>query len=104
MDGYRAQLAVHADGQVRLRSRQGTDTTPASGSLTDPRTLLLGRYDAAGVLQYTGRATTVFRSAGPALVGRLAEPAGGHPWTGWTFSGGGGPGGDSTCTWCSPTW
>jgi hypothetical protein len=79
---------VHADGQVRLRSRQGTDTTPASGSLTDPRTLLLGRYDAAGVLQYTGRATTVFRSAGPALAGRLAEPAGGHPWTGWTFSAG----------------
>ncbi|MET7903888.1 ATP-dependent DNA ligase [Streptomyces sp. NPDC005355] len=26
-DGYRAQLAVHADGRVLLRSRQGTDMT-----------------------------------------------------------------------------
>ncbi|MGW7256549.1 ATP-dependent DNA ligase [Streptomyces sp. NPDC054834] len=26
-DGYRAQLAVYADGRVLLRSRQGTDMT-----------------------------------------------------------------------------
>ncbi|MEV6809990.1 hypothetical protein [Streptomyces sp. NPDC051132] len=28
-DGYRAQLALHSDGQVLLRSRQGTDMTSA---------------------------------------------------------------------------
>jgi ATP-dependent DNA ligase len=28
-DGYRAQLAVHTGGRVLLRSRQGTDMTPA---------------------------------------------------------------------------
>jgi hypothetical protein len=83
--------------KYKVRATTEAVVGAVTGSLTDPRTLLLGRYDVAGVLQYTGRSTTVFRNAGPTLVGRLAEPAGVHPWTGWT------PGGDSTCTWCSPT-
>ncbi|MEU2518867.1 hypothetical protein ABZ732_08785 [Streptomyces pseudogriseolus] len=57
-------------------------------SLAAPRTLLLGRYDAAGRLQYTGRSTTLSQAAGRTLAGWLAPPTGAHPWTGWTFSAG----------------
>ncbi|UXX97400.1 hypothetical protein N7U49_47200 [Streptomyces sp. AD2-2] len=35
-----------------------------TGSLTVPRTLLLGRYDDEGRLQYVGRTTTLARTAG----------------------------------------
>ncbi|WP_405623795.1 ATP-dependent DNA ligase [Streptomyces sp. NBC_00076] len=57
-----------------------------TGSRAAPRTLLLGRYDAAGRLQYVGRSTTLSRAAGRALSDRPAAPAGTHPWTGWSFS------------------
>jgi ATP-dependent DNA ligase len=39
-DGYRAQLAVHADGRVLLRSRQGTDMT---GSFPEIRAAALAQ-------------------------------------------------------------
>ncbi|MGA5895114.1 hypothetical protein [Streptomyces venetus] len=50
--------------------------------------MLLGRYDAAGRLQYTGRSTTLSQAAGRAVAGELAPPRGAHPWKGWTFSAG----------------
>ncbi|MGW3480206.1 ATP-dependent DNA ligase [Streptomyces althioticus] len=59
-----------------------------TGSLTDPRTLLLGRYDAEGRLQYVGRTTTLARTAGTAVAGLLKAGRRGHPWTGWSFSAG----------------
>ncbi|MFF6954686.1 ATP-dependent DNA ligase [Streptomyces iakyrus] len=59
-----------------------------TGSLAAPRTLLLGRYDTAGRLQYIGRSTTLSRAVGRAVADHLAPPHGAHPWTGWTFSAG----------------
>ncbi|MGA5121253.1 ATP-dependent DNA ligase [Streptomyces pseudogriseolus] len=38
-----------------------------TGSLAAPRTVLLGRYDAAGRRRYTGRSTTLSQAAGRAL-------------------------------------
>jgi ATP-dependent DNA ligase len=49
-----------------------------TGSLAAPRTLLLGRYDTAGRLQYIGHSA----------ADHLAPPHGAHPWTSWTFSAG----------------
>jgi ATP-dependent DNA ligase len=59
-----------------------------TGTLTAPRTALLGRYDSAGRLQYTGRTTTLPHTTGHALAHHLTPPAGPHPWDGWTFSAG----------------
>ncbi|MEU1010948.1 hypothetical protein [Streptomyces sp. NPDC005890] len=59
-----------------------------TGSLAAPRTVLLGRYDTAGRLQYTGRSTTLSRAAGRALADILVPPMGAHPWEGWTLSAG----------------
>ncbi|WP_256220806.1 hypothetical protein [Streptomyces sp. CC53] len=50
------------------------------------RTLLLGRYDTDGRLQYVGRTTTLARAAGTAVADLLAAGRRGHPWTGWSFS------------------
>ncbi|WP_257234152.1 ATP-dependent DNA ligase [Streptomyces sp. JV178] len=58
------------------------------GSPAAPRTLLLGRYDGHGRLQYVGRTTTLARTAGRALFGLLAAGRRGHPWTGWSFAAG----------------
>lgn len=59
-----------------------------TGSLTAPRAVLLGRYDVAGRLQYTGCTTTLSQAAGRALTDVSAPPSGAHPWQGWTFSAG----------------
>ncbi|GAA4340838.1 ATP-dependent DNA ligase [Streptomyces venetus] len=59
-----------------------------TGSLAAPHTLLLGRYDTAGRLQYIGRSTTLSRATGRAVADQLGPPHGAHPWTGWTFSAG----------------
>lgn len=59
-----------------------------SGSLALPRTVLLGRYDTEGRLQYAGRSTTLSQTAGRALAERLTPAAPAHPWRGWTFSAG----------------
>ncbi|MET9661600.1 hypothetical protein [Streptomyces sp. NPDC006510] len=58
-----------------------------TGSLTAPRGLLLGRYD-DGRLKYTGRTTTLTRTASTTVAGQLASAQHGHPWTGWSFSAG----------------
>jgi ATP-dependent DNA ligase len=59
-----------------------------TGPLQAPRTVLLGRYDTVGRLQYAGRSTTLSARFGRALGDVLAWPAGTHPWQGWTFSAG----------------
>ncbi|MFH8993060.1 ATP-dependent DNA ligase [Streptomyces sp. NPDC017940] len=59
-----------------------------TGPLTTPRTLLLGLYDDTGRLQYTGRTTTLARTAGTTTGNLLTAAGPGHPWTGWTFSAG----------------
>ncbi|MFB8244003.1 hypothetical protein ACFC5X_02945 [Streptomyces sp. NPDC055952] len=59
-----------------------------TGSLATPRTVLLGRYDHAGRLQYIGRSTTLSPAASRALAEQLTPPpaASAHPWDGWTFN------------------
>ncbi|MFF2937865.1 ATP-dependent DNA ligase [Streptomyces mirabilis] len=59
-----------------------------TGSPAAPRTLLLGRYDDQGRLQYVGRTTTLAQAAGSVVGGLLAAARRGHPWTGWSFSAG----------------
>ncbi|MFF3517958.1 hypothetical protein [Streptomyces sp. NPDC002573] len=59
-----------------------------TGTLAAPRTLLLGRYDDHGRLQYTGRTTTLAQAASSTVAGLLAPARRGHPWTGWSFSAG----------------
>ncbi|MGW1596658.1 ATP-dependent DNA ligase [Streptomyces sp. NPDC002343] len=59
-----------------------------TGSLAAPRTVVLGRYDAAGRLQYAGRSTALPRAAGLALADLLVPPMGARPWQAWTFSAG----------------
>ncbi|MCL6735091.1 ATP-dependent DNA ligase [Streptomyces neyagawaensis] len=60
-----------------------------TGSPAAPRTVLLGRYDRAGRLQYIGhRSTTLSQAAGRALAELLTPAVSVHPWEGWTFSAG----------------
>ncbi|WP_231911210.1 MULTISPECIES: hypothetical protein [Streptomyces] len=59
-----------------------------TGSLALPSSLLLGRYDDDGRLQYTGRTTTLAQAASSAVAALLAPARRGHPWTGWSFSAG----------------
>ncbi|MFI6729848.1 hypothetical protein NRF20_43160 [Streptomyces sp. R-74717] len=61
------------------------DAGAVTGPLAAPRSLLLGRYD-DGHLQYTGRTTTLARTAGTAVAGPFAAARRGHPWTGWSLS------------------
>ncbi|MFE0726045.1 MULTISPECIES: hypothetical protein [Streptomyces] len=50
-----------------------------TGILAAPRTVLLGRYDRAGRLQYTGRSTTLSQVAGLALAELISPPPGERP-------------------------
>lgn len=59
-----------------------------SGSLADPRTALLGRYDGCGRLRYAGRTSVLSRAAAADLSARLEPPSGDHPWSGRAFSAG----------------
>lgn len=75
------------------RTHKVHETTEAiagavTGPLTEPRTLLPRRYDAAGRPRYTRRTTTLAQAAGRALAGLPARAGDEHPWTGRTFSAG----------------
>nr|AOE46842.1 polydeoxyribonucleotide synthase [Streptomyces antibioticus] len=74
--------------KYKVRATTEAIVGAVTGSLTAPRTVLLGRYDAQGRLQYTGRSTTLSQAAGRALADLLTPPMGAHPWQGWTFSAG----------------
>ncbi|MEV7817858.1 DUF4238 domain-containing protein [Streptomyces flaveolus] len=90
--GLDGELVVWERGRLAFeRLQQAPCTTEVivgavTGSVAAPRTVLLGRYDAAGRLQYVGRNTALSRAAGRALADQLAPPSGPHPWEGWTFS------------------
>ncbi|MGX5183410.1 ATP-dependent DNA ligase [Streptomyces avermitilis] len=77
-------------GWRKYKARQTEDAIvgAVTGSPVAPRSLLLGRYDASGRLQYIGRSTTLPQAAGRNVGTMLAPASGGHPWTGWTFSAG----------------
>ena len=74
--------------KYKVRETEEAIVGAVTGSRTLPRTLLLGRYDDTGRLQYTGRSTTLPQAAGRTLAELLTPADPGHPWTGWTFSAG----------------
>ncbi|MCX4673615.1 ATP-dependent DNA ligase [Streptomyces sp. NBC_01381] len=77
-------------GWRKYRSRQSTEAVigAVSGSLAAPATVLLGRLDRAGQLQFAGRTTVLPRPLAQTLAGQLTPARHGHPWTGWSFSAG----------------
>ncbi|KUN48798.1 ATP-dependent DNA ligase [Streptomyces avermitilis] len=85
-DAYRP--SVRGWQKYKVRETSEAIVGAVTGSPASPRTLLLGRYDDQGRLQYVGRTTTLARTAGAAVAGLLAPARRGHPWTGWSFSAG----------------
>ncbi|MFF1809375.1 ATP-dependent DNA ligase [Streptomyces sp. NPDC058251] len=85
-DPYRPAIR----GWLKYKVRESTEAIvgAVTGSPTAPRSLLLGRYDTDGRLQYIGRTVTLSQAVGGTFTD-LLNPAGSeHPWTGWTFSAG----------------
>ncbi|MFF3140370.1 ATP-dependent DNA ligase [Streptomyces sp. NPDC057927] len=85
-DAYRPSVRGWQKYKVRETGEAIVGTV--TGSPAAPRTLLLGRYDDQGRLQYVGRTTTLAQAAGSVVGGLLAAARRGHPWTGWSFSAG----------------
>ncbi|MFI0141888.1 ATP-dependent DNA ligase [Streptomyces luteogriseus] len=81
-------LPVRSWRKYKVRVTTEAIVGAVTGSLAAPRTVLLGRYDRAGRLRYTGRSTTLSQAAGRALAELLRPPSAVHPWDGWTFSAG----------------
>ncbi|MER7057635.1 hypothetical protein [Streptomyces sp. NPDC000351] len=82
---YRA--GARAWGKYKIRITEDAVVGAVTGPVTAPRTLLLGSYDPAGRLRYTGWTTTLPRTTGPVLA-ELLTITDAHPWTGRTFSAG----------------
>ncbi|MFE6946038.1 ATP-dependent DNA ligase [Streptomyces chartreusis] len=74
--------------KYKVRETSEAIVGAVTGPPAAPRTLLLGRYDDRGRLQYVGRTTSLARTASAAVAGLLARGRRGHPWTDWSFSGG----------------
>ncbi|GAA2564980.1 MULTISPECIES: hypothetical protein [Streptomyces] len=73
-----------------MRATEDAVVGAFTGPAPAPRTLLLGWYDTGGRLRYVGRSTTLPQTPDRAIA-KLFTPAGDdHPWTGRTFSAGGG--------------
>lgn len=77
-------------GWSKYKFRATTDAIigAVTGSITAPRTLLLGRFDHTGALRYMGRTVPLARAAAAELARVLAPAVGGHPWVGRTFTAG----------------
>ncbi|MEU0189226.1 hypothetical protein ABZ250_05060 [Streptomyces afghaniensis] len=90
LQGAQRRLPPVGEGLAEIQVRETSEAIVGeiTGPLTVPRTLLLGRYDTQGRLQYVGRTTTLAQAAGAAVAGLLAPVRRGHPWTGWSFSAG----------------
>nr|WP_237546092.1 ATP-dependent DNA ligase [Streptomyces sp. SID5606] len=79
---------ARAWGKYKVRATADAVVGAVTGPPTAPRSLLLGRYDGASALRYTGRTTPLARTVTRSLQGALLPAAGGHPWTGRTFTAG----------------
>jgi ATP-dependent DNA ligase len=78
-------------GWLKYRSRRTTEAVvgAVTGTLARPRSLLLGRFDLAGRLRYTGRTTSLNAVLAREVADLLGppesdEPA--HPWEGIRFT------------------
>ncbi|MGW5609365.1 ATP-dependent DNA ligase [Streptomyces sp. NPDC003753] len=80
--------AVRGWRKYKVRETAEAIVGAVTGTLASPRTLLLGRFDDCGRLQYVGRTTTLAQTASGTVAWLLAPPQDGHPWTGWSFSAG----------------
>ncbi|MFE5406423.1 ATP-dependent DNA ligase [Streptomyces sp. NPDC056580] len=80
--------AVRGWRKYKVRETTEAIVSAATGTLAAPRTLLLGRFDDRGRLQYVGRTTTPTLRASSTVTGLLTPARRGHPWTGWSFSAG----------------
>jgi hypothetical protein len=72
----------------KYRARSSTEAIvgAVTGSLRRPSSVLLGRLDEAGRLQYGGRTVPLAGLAAERLAPLLTPVAADHPWTGWSFS------------------
>ncbi|MGW0876584.1 hypothetical protein ACWD3J_39865 [Streptomyces sp. NPDC002755] len=73
--------------QVQVRAAHDAIVGAITGPISTPSSLLLGRRDTVGQLQYIGRTTTLPQTTARTMAGPLT-PAAAHPWEGWTFSAG----------------
>ncbi|MEU9438858.1 hypothetical protein [Streptomyces sp. NPDC048252] len=71
--------------KYQVRATHDAIVGAVTGPLSTPSSLLLGRPDTSGLLQYIGRTTNLPQSTALAPAGHLT-PAAVHPWEGWTFS------------------
>jgi hypothetical protein len=69
--GRRVGAVRQRPAQIQGPRDDRGDRRRGHGSLTAPSSLLLGRYDDDGRLQYTGRTTTLARAASGTVVGLL---------------------------------
>ncbi|MEV7084037.1 hypothetical protein AB0N88_36710 [Streptomyces sp. NPDC093516] len=72
--------------KYKIRLTREAIVGAVTGTLAAPRRVLLGRYDHAGRLHYTGRSTTLSQAASRALAQLLTPPPAAHPWDGWTYA------------------
>ncbi|MDX3319805.1 ATP-dependent DNA ligase [Streptomyces sp. ME03-5684b] len=79
---------ARAWAKYKVRATEDAIVGAVTGPPAAPRSLLLGRYDSAGTLRYTGRTTPLARPVTRSLEGVLLPAAGGHPWMGRTFTAG----------------
>ncbi|MFE7765373.1 hypothetical protein [Streptomyces sp. NPDC057438] len=91
-------------GWRKYKVRETTEAIvgAVTGSLAAPSSLLLGRYDNDGCLQYTGRTTTLAQTVSSRVAELLAPAQRGHPWRGWSFSAGWGSRGTLNVTLVEP--
>jgi ATP-dependent DNA ligase len=80
--------AVRGWRKYKVRETTEAIVGAVTGSLAAPSSLLLGRYDDAGRLQYIGRTTALARAVSATVAGLLAPARPGHRWAGWSFSAG----------------
>ncbi|MEV7004759.1 hypothetical protein AB0N62_45495 [Streptomyces sp. NPDC093982] len=68
-------------GWLKYKVRETTEAIvgAVTGSVAAPHSLLLGRYDDHGRLQYTGRTVNLAREASSTVAGLLAPTRRGHP-------------------------
>ncbi|MFI9310902.1 ATP-dependent DNA ligase [Streptomyces triculaminicus] len=82
----RYRPGVRAWRKVRTRVSTEAVIGAITGRGSRPETLLLGRFDASGRLQYVGRTTALSGPAAKALAAELVPSPAGHPWEGRRFS------------------